>query len=71
MAFRTCRFCGKYAPESECVKYEVRHYAHHRCYLAAGKPLEALKGWQIGEFPFRLLKDLGLLDKAEALAGIG
>lgn len=68
----TCRFCNK--PEYEqsgyaqlkLVKYNVRHYAHHECYLKAGKTLEGLHDWQIVLFPYRLLKQYGLLAEAEA-----
>lgn len=58
---RTCRFCGESAPDGELVKYEVRHYAHHACYLDAGKPLRGLWAWQIHQFPYALLKARGLL----------
>jgi hypothetical protein len=51
------------------VKYGVRHYAHFRCYLDAGKKLDDLHGWQVSQFPFALLKERGLLDQARKLAG--
>lgn len=63
----TCRFCKKSGYQSkDFVKYGVRHYAHHRCYLAAGKPLSDLHDWQIGCFPFRAIKDAGLEAEAQA-----
>lgn len=70
--FNTCRFCGKsefgkYGCSDKLVKYGTRHYAHHACYLDAGKTLEELPGWMVGNFPFRVLKDRGLLDKAEGI----
>lgn len=66
MALSTCRFCKDW--HGEMVKYGVRHYAHFDCYLKAGKKLEALHPWQIREFPYRVLKDHNLLDRAEELA---
>lgn len=63
-----CRFCNDWtADPDKLVKYGTRHYAHHACYLDAGKPLEALKAHQIGAFPWRLLHDRGLMAKVEAL----
>ena len=64
----TCRFCGKSELDRDyerLVKYGVRHYAHHVCYLDAGKSLDELHAWQVGNFPFRLLQERGLLDYAE------
>lgn len=57
-----CRFCEDRAPAR--LKYGTRHYAHFKCFLDAGKPLSTLHAWQIGEFPFRLLKERGLEDEA-------
>ncbi len=62
---RTCRFCGEYGAR-DLVKYQVRHYAHHACYLAAGKLLTDLHPWQVELFPYRLLQEHGLVDVAEA-----
>jgi len=59
-----CRFCS--ARTEPQVKYGVRHYAHFKCYLDAGKKLSDLHAWQIGEFPFRLLKERGLEQEAYA-----
>ena len=59
----TCRFCGKSAYDThEVVKYGVRHYAHFVCYLDAGKSLDDLHPWKAQSFPFRLLKERGLLN---------
>jgi hypothetical protein len=57
-----CRFCEDYT--GELVKYSIRHYAHHRCYLKAGKPLNDLHDWKIVRFPYRLLEEYGLTDDA-------
>jgi len=64
--FNHCRFCDNWRDQG-LVKYGTRHYAHYRCYLDAGKPLSALPKWQVGEFPYFLLKERGLLPQAEAL----
>jgi hypothetical protein len=60
-----CRFCKDH--EDAPVKYGTRHYAHFNCYLDAGKRLEDLHGWQVNNFPYRLLKERGLLAEAERL----
>lgn len=66
--WNTCRFCE--APMSDdLVKYGVRHYAHFACYLDAGKKLSDLPKHEVGRFPYFLLKDRGLLECAETLAG--
>lgn len=62
---QTCRFCKGW--NGEMVKYGVRHHAHHACYLDAGKTLEELYAWQISQFPFRVLADRDLLNRAEQL----
>lgn len=59
--FNTCRFCDDFMSQN-LVKYGTRHYAHFKCYLDAGKSLDDLPDWQIGLFPFFLLKERGLLD---------
>lgn len=67
--FQTCRFCHKMVwgdDLSRMVKYGVRHYAHHACYLDAGKRLEDLHDWQVARFPYFLLKQRGLLEYALA-----
>lgn len=58
----SCRFCSEYKRSDDLLKYGVRHYAHYRCYLAAGKPLSDLHDWQIASFPYTALRDHGLLD---------
>ena len=63
---KTCRFCKDH--RGKMVKYGVRHYAHHNCYLEAGKKLEDLHAWQIREFPYRVLQERGLLSRAMELA---
>lgn len=67
----TCRFCGKAEydrnADVKLVQYGVRHYAHHACYLDAGKTLDDLQAWQVGKFPYRLIKERGLLDKAHQI----
>lgn len=64
-----CRFCGKPAFDADgrIVKYGARHWAHHICYLDAGKGLSGLAKWQVREFPYFLLKKRGLLDEPSAL----
>jgi hypothetical protein len=70
MSTNTCRFCGGYEIDrnvsDRMVKYGTRHYAHHRCYLAAGKPLTELHDWQVVDFPYRLLQEFGFNDYANA-----
>jgi hypothetical protein len=56
----TCRFCDNWRDQG-MVKYGPRHYAHFKCYLDAGKKLDDLPAWMVGEFPFFLLKERGLL----------
>ena len=63
----TCRFCGEFVRSSDSVKYGVRHYAHFHCYLDAGKQLDDLHAWQVGQFPWALLRERGLLGLAEKL----
>lgn len=62
----TCRFCGEWKDQDQMVKYGVRHHAHYKCYLEAGKRFQGLADWQICEFPFRLLQAHGLMAEAEA-----
>lgn len=61
----TCRFCDSMMSD-DLVKYGVRHYAHYRCYLDAGKKLSDLQPWKIRKFPYLLLKERGLVAEAEA-----
>lgn len=66
----TCRFCKDTSLNGDgMVKYGVRHYAHFHCYLDAGKTLDALRKWQVGEFPWKVLKERGLLDDARKIIG--
>jgi hypothetical protein len=65
--FTTCRHCGKMDNQTRMVRYGIRHNMHFACFLEAGKSLDALPYHEIGRFPFRLLKDRGLLDEAEKL----
>lgn len=62
----TCRFCGDW--KKDHVKYGVRHYACHECYLN-NKSLRDLHPWQVSMFSYSLLKNRGLLDLAYELAG--
>ncbi len=62
-----CRFCHQYASDDGLVKYGRRHYAHFHCYLKR-KPLRLLSPWQVGQFPWTLLKDHGLLAEAAELS---
>lgn len=66
---QTCRFCGKqdHAGAVTMVRYGIRHHAHYRCYLEAGKSLADLHPWQVGMFPFRLIKERGLDAEATRL----
>lgn len=65
--WNTCRFCKQSAHSGCLVKYEVRHYAHYECYLKAGKKLDALHVWQVGQFPLMLLRDHGLEDETRRI----
>lgn len=60
----TCRFCSAYH-DRKMVKYGTRHYAHQECYIIAGKRITDLHDWQIVLFPYKLLKEHGLLKEAE------
>ena len=68
MSWNHCRFCDDWRDQN-LVKYSTRHYAHFKCYLDAGKPLEKLPPWQIREFPYFLLKERGLLPVVNKLLG--
>ncbi len=66
----TCRFCKGTSMDGDgMVKYGVRHYAHFKCYLDADKSLDDLHAWQVGQFPFRLLKERGLDGFAKKVHG--
>lgn len=71
-----CRFChADEADERTLVKYGVRHYAHHLCWLdrhgADEAPFAGLSAWQVGRFPYFPLKERGLLDAARAAGAEG
>jgi hypothetical protein len=67
MAWNHCRFCDDWR-DQRMVKYGPRHYAHFKCYIVRKKTLDALKPWQIGQFPYFLLKDMELLEHPAVLA---
>lgn len=68
--WHTCRFCHQGARHYEVVQYGVRHYAHFACYLDR-KQLSDLHKWQVEGFPFKLIKERGLMDEVERLtAGV-
>jgi hypothetical protein len=56
-------------PSEDLIKCGVRHYAHAKCYLDAGKPLAELPKYVIGQFPYSVLEERGLLDEARRLMG--
>ena len=63
----TCRFCkATILTHDPRVRYGTRHYAHHACYLEAGKSLDDLPALEIEAFPWKLLKERGLIEYAEA-----
>ena len=65
----TCRFCkATLLTHDPKVQYGTRHYAHHACYLDAGKSLDDLHPVEIRKFPWKLLKERGLLEHAAKLA---
>jgi hypothetical protein len=51
---RICRFCKKSEDSSRLLKYEVRHYAHAKCGLAAQGVafLDHFTDWQCTQFPY-------------------
>lgn len=63
----TCRYCK--SQSGRMVKYEVRHYAHHACWMkkwgSAGFGMLHL--WQLRQFPYLVAKELGLLPALEAM----
>jgi hypothetical protein len=63
--YNHCRFCGDWRGGK--VQYGVRHYAHFKCYLDAGKKLKDLAPWKIKAFPYFLLKERGLLPEVRKL----
>lgn len=63
-----CRLCKAHAREAELLKYGTRHYAHAKCWLAAGRSIDDLQDWQIRGIPALLLKRYGLLDHPRVVA---
>lgn len=68
---RICRWCKRYAPSTELLKYGRRHYAHPECFLDAGHDLAELHEWQVGTIPSRVLKARGLTEYAATLVAKG
>jgi hypothetical protein len=70
---RTCRICKETAfglrSETGMVKYSVRHNAHWSCFLKTkgADGLRSLSAWQVGQAPYFLLKEHGLLQVAEEI----
>ena len=67
----TCRFCKHFIYEHGStrvpLKYGPRHYAHYDCFLDSGHTLDELPAYQISKFPYKLIKERGLLNDAERL----
>lgn len=70
---QTCRRCGEYSFRAydEMVRTGPRHWYHFACYLDAGKSLESLDPSTVGRMPYKMLKERGLLERAEQIAGLG
>ncbi len=62
----TCRFCKD--PSDAPVKYGTRHYAHFDCFLDSGRNIFDLPLYQVQKFPFKMLKDRGLLAEINRVA---
>src|SRR5215207_6507853 len=62
----TCRFCRKGSHEDQrpFIKYGTRHYACQPCYLCR-KSIDNLSDWQLGQFSFQLLQDLGMVETVQ------
>jgi hypothetical protein len=56
-----CRFCKESAPQSEMVKYGVRHHAHAVClYQHRGiSAIDALHTWQLRHLPIVAMMGAG------------
>lgn len=65
MAWSTCRHCRE-PITGEGVRYAVRHHMHFACYLDSGKTIAKLTDWQVGQFPFRLIRERGLEAEVQA-----
>lgn len=64
----TCRFCKGHIASDDGVHYAAKHWAHFHCYLDAGRKLADLPSpAQIGSFPWKVLRERGLLAEADAL----
>jgi hypothetical protein len=65
LAMPTCRFCHEHRPgrRGEFIQYAPRQYAHTKCYLAAGKSLDALAPEERAKFPRWLLRRYGIYRK--------
>ncbi len=66
LALPTCRLCGgirRVRQRGKFVQYGPTHYAHQKCYLAAGKDFYALSPEQQAEFPRPLLRRYGIYRK--------
>jgi hypothetical protein len=63
----TCRFCKDYS--GEMFRYGPRHNAHAKCGLDrfSADFIDKLHPHQVGQLPFMLLKERGLLEKAVAV----
>lgn len=61
-AWGRCRFCGQSAPQSEMVKYGVRHHAHAVClYQRRGiGAIDALHTWQLRHLPIVAMMGAGV-----------
>lgn len=61
-AWGRCRFCKETAPQSEMVKYEVRHHAHAVClYQHRGiGAVNDLHTWQLRHLPIVALMGAGV-----------
>lgn len=64
----TCRLCKGYDDASRLLKYGTRHYAHPRCYFAAGRSIDGLHEWQIRNIPYLVLKEFGVLKHPRVVA---
>lgn len=61
-AWGRCRFCKESSPQSEMVKYGVRHHAHAVClYQHRGiGALDELHPWQLRHLPIVALMGAGV-----------
>lgn len=57
-----CRFCKETAPQSEMMKYGVRHHAHAVClYQHRGiEAIDALHTWQLRHLPIVAMMGAGV-----------